>query len=304
MSGLFNVAKGLTKREILAFKAGGWASIPMDYVIENYGIPYAKKHFGEKAFYAHISKMPKRKRGGRRRRKLTAEPMLISQESLKRAGPELLRAAKRAKYSPTMVRSIPEKKCFYQEIPQNLQSVGVLRVDQLLTVPQGAESGQRIGQKIRAHYIDVRGWLRNESTSLGQTVRIVFVQDNKPQLGTLTTNLFQTESSDNDPVNFVGTGDLSQVTKKINTSRFRVISDRRFKLAPRVTSNDTKTYVNLNYKVNINRNIDYLTDLGLETDVNRITPNIYCLVFFELESSTTGANLLDKHIQFYQYFSG
>lgn len=238
------------------------------------------------------------------RRKLTAEPMLISQESLKRAGPELLRAFKRARYNKKMKGLGMEKKCKFQEISPSTQSVGTLRTEQLYEVTQGAEFGERIGHKITAHHIDVRGYLRNLSTSLGQTVRILFVQDKKPQLGNHTINIWQAEGSDNDPVNFSTGGDLAQVTKKVNTSRYRVISDKRFKLAPSVTSNDTKTYVNLNYRVNINRNIEYLTDAGLETSVNRIHPNLFCFVFFELESGSTGTNLMSRDIQLYQYFSG
>lgn len=295
--------KGLTKREILAFKAGGWASLPIDYVGEKYVIPYAKEKLSEKNFYAHISKMP-RKRSKRSRRKLTAEPMLISQESLKRAGPELLRAFKRARYNKKMKGYGMEKKCFFQEISPSTQDVGTLRTEQLFEVPQGAEYGERIGHKITAHHIDVRGYIRNLSTSLGQTVRILFVQDNKPQLGSHTVNIWQAEGSDNDPVNFVSTGDLAQTTKKVNPSRYRVISDKRFKLAPLVTTNDTKTYINLNYRVNINRNVDYLTDIGLETSVNRIHPNLFMFIFFELESGVPGTAILSRDIQLYQYFSG
>lgn len=293
--------KGLTKREILAFKAGGWASLPIDYAVENYVIPYAKKKFSEKAFYAHISKMPSNRKG---RRYLTSQPMVISQESLKRGGGELLRVAKRAKYAHKNMVGNTEKKCIFQEISPSLQSIGTLRTEQLYDTNQGAAFGERLGSKIRAHYIDVRGYLRNESTSLGGAVRILFLQDNKPQLGAHTTNLFQAEGSDNDPVNFAAGGDLAQVTKKINTSRYRVISDRRFKLAPRVSANETGTFVNLSYRVSINRNIEYLTDVGLESNVNRINPNLFCLVFYELESSSTGANLLSRDIQLYQYFSG
>lgn len=295
-----SLLKGLSKREILAFKAGGWASLPIDYVIENYGIPFAKKHFGKKAFYSHISQMPSS------RRRTMMQPMIVSQESRKRSGVPLYSLAKRAKYGRPGKKhpGDSELKCHYEEISISTQSVGTLRTQQLYQVTQGAEIGERIGSRIRAHYVDVRGYIRNLSTSLGQTCRILFVQDNKPQLGAHTTNLWQFEGTDNDPVDYATGGDLAQVGKKVNTSRYRVISDRKFKLAPLVTSNDSQTYVNLNYRVNINRHIEYLTDVGLETAVNRINPNIFCFVFFELESSTTGANLLQRDIQLYEYFSG
>lgn len=291
-----SLLKGLTKREALAFKAGGWASIPIDYVIENYGIPYAKKHFSPEAFYSHISELGNRK----------MQPMIISQDSRKRSGlPLYAMKRKKPKYNRRSQRiPVGEMKCHFEEISTSTQSVGALRTEQLYVITQGAEVGERIGSKIRAHHIDVRGYIRNLSTSLGQTCRILIVQDNKPQLGAYTTNLWQYEGSDNDPVDFSTGGDLAQVGKKVNTSRYRVISDRRFKLAPLVTSNDTSTYVNLKYRVTVNRNIEYLTDAGFETDINRITPNILAFVFFELESSTTGANLLQRDIQFYEYFTG
>lgn len=304
--------KNLTKREILAFKAGGWASLPMDYALENYVLPYAKKKISEKKFYSHISKMPRKykpySKNAKMRRFLTSEPMVISQEdptteSLKRSGIELLRAHKRAKYSKNSVMGIsPEIKCCFQEISTSTQNVGVMRVEQLYNVNQGAERGERIGQKIRAHYIDVRGFLYNQSTSLSTVTRILFVQDKKPQLGATTTNLFQAEGSDNIPVDYGTGGDLAQVTKKINLSRYRVLSDRRFKLNP--FGNHNSKVLNLNYRVQINRNIDYLSDATLKTDTEKISPNIFCLLFFEVESGTTGVNLLKRDIQLYQYFSG
>lgn len=48
-------ASTITKREAIAFKAGGWASIPLDYAIEKYAIPYIKENFNETAFYRKIN---------------------------------------------------------------------------------------------------------------------------------------------------------------------------------------------------------------------------------------------------------
>lgn len=66
MSSLFNNLVGnLSKREVLAFKVGGWSSLPIDYAIENYALPYAEKNFSEKGFYNKISQFGARKSSSR-----------------------------------------------------------------------------------------------------------------------------------------------------------------------------------------------------------------------------------------------
>ena len=169
-----SVLKGLTKREALAFKVGGWASLPIDFVIENYGIPFAKKHFGEKAFYAHIKKMGLRRRRGkyrRRKRKILGYPKrygLVSYRTgrygrrrlttpmeieggLKRKvtlpmESSLSRAVKKGKEMSVVVGRT-EKKTHFEKLvfagtdPFERVDVGTLFEMQLFNVGQGAAMG-------------------------------------------------------------------------------------------------------------------------------------------------------------------
>lgn len=297
--------KGLTKREALAFKAGGWASIPADYVIENYGIPYAKKHLGPKSFYKHINKMGR----SPRRRYLTAatvsqDPMEGVVISHKRAGTDLYRATKRAKYARKAAGAgSQETKTAFDDIAVSTQSVGVLRNITLFDINQGTSNGDRLGSKIYAKYIDVRGYIRNLNTSTTNNARLLIVQDNKPQLGNLTSNLFAPRSDSNDPSDYTTGGDLTQITDPINHNRFRVLSDKKLKMAPLVSSNEGKSQVLLDYRVKVDRYIEYLTDTELDL-ANKIKPIFYAMIFCELENGSVGSAVMSRHIQFYMHFCG
>ena len=224
----------ITSRDVAAFKAGTWASLPIDYALENYAIPYAKKNFNERAFYNKLNKMGR----APRRRYLTSA--LVSQDPMegielptKRSGSDLYRAAKRAKYArKSSAAGSGETKTAFDDIAKSTQDVGNLRVETLFDINQGTSNGDRLGSKIYAKYIDVRGFIRNLNTSTGNNARILIVQDNKPQIGPVGTNLFAPKSDANDPTDYTTGGDLTQIVDPINTNRFRVLSDRRYKLPP------------------------------------------------------------------------
>lgn len=297
--------KGITKREALAFKAGGWSSLPADYVIENYVVPAAKKHLGPRSFYKHIHRM------GRTPGRRYLTPVSVSQDPMegivvshKRSGTDLYRAAKRAKYARKAAGAGSlETKTAYDDIAVATQSVGVLRTETLFDINQGTSNGDRLGSKIYAKYIDIRGYIRNLNTSTTNNARLLIVQDNKPQLGSLAVNLFAPRTDSNDPSDYSTGGDLTQITDPVNSNRFRVLSDRRFKMAPLVSSNEGKSQVLLDYRVKVDRYIEYLTDAEL-TLANKIKPIYYAVLFCELENGSVGSAVMSRHIQFYMHFSG
>ncbi len=89
-------ASRFTAREIAAFKAGSWAAVPIDYALENKVIPYIEKHVTKKAIIQKYKAQKKRlmtipyrarsaisrARGRGYNRRLTGEPMVISQTTV------------------------------------------------------------------------------------------------------------------------------------------------------------------------------------------------------------------------------
>lgn len=317
----------------MAFKAGSWSSLPIDYVIEKYGIPYAKKKFGPKAFYAHLNKMGRRSRrkprrasrriygvGVRRSRGLARRRLMDSDEEMEVApgitykrssSSSLSRAVKKSKASKMSVLvGQTERKVHYEKLvlsgvaPSETVDTRTLYEMQLYNVGQGAYRGQRLAQKIKALKINIAGTIYSNNTSTAQSFRFLVVCDKKPALGDRKQNFFLPKSEENVPHNFVTTGDYSQIVEPLNISRYRVISDRKFKVAPRVTSNSSDANVLINYWVNVDRNIDYLAESDGATNQQKITPNFYLFVYSELENSAGGDAVAVANINTYQHFIG
>lgn len=303
---------GLTKREILAFKAGSWSSLPIDFVIENYGIPFAKKHFGEKAFYMRIKNKPKRYGGRRRtRRRLMDDPMIISQTESETPVRAVARSvgtqtplSKHRKIRPSgHYSTMEERKTHFLDATNLLLDVGTMESQQLYNLPQGVKLGDRIGARVRAHSIRINGSIRNRITSIPVCLRVLIVHDKRPQLGDVKQNFFQSKTTANEPHNYVTTGDYTQVIEPVNSNRYRVLSDRRFKLAPTTSANLGKENALINYHVKVNRFFKYLTESTL-SDTEKICPNMYILYFVENQTSTTGVGTCEVKLNVYETFTG
>ena len=244
--------------------------------------------------------------GGRRLTGDSQSPLLITQSQTGRSrSPSTPTARKKLRFSSpgkTMV-GISEKKTHYLNAENLSLDVGEFETHQLYNVAQGVLMGDRIGSSIRAHSIHINGTIRNLITSQSLVLRVLVLQDKRPQLGDRKQNFFKPKSQDNQPHNFLSTGDFSQVIEPVNTNRFRILSDRKFQLAPAVSGNQGKDNQLVSYRVKVNRNFTYLTESTLST-VEKIQPNLWMVMFCEQQGGTTGTNSAELKLNVYQDFTG
>lgn len=147
----------VTKRETLAFKAGGWASLPIDYAIEKYAVPYAKRHYGKKAFYRKISQFGVR--DIEKRSKKTVKTRASRKMGSKRSYNESL--SKRVAKVEAMARSNrPEMKSITWRTFGTITQ-GTRNVLDITALAQGTSNSARIGDRIKVWRIEVRGWANN-----------------------------------------------------------------------------------------------------------------------------------------------
>lgn len=265
--------------------------MPIDYVIENYGIPFAKKHFGPKAFYTHIERMP------RRLTKVTPKRLFTPSKHRPTSGTYIIK-----KPTKTLVGVVDRKVATSQLNASSLAAHNTQDI-QLYNLNQGVEMGQRVGRVCVASHIQVNGYARNLNNTNTLYLRCVCVIDKKPQVGPTNTNLFKAKSDDNVPIDFGVSTSMDTVRNPLNTDRFTIVSDRRFKLAPNLASNMGDNGVVFKYKMNINRKIEYLGETVL-TGVDKINPNIWFKYWIEKDDGTAGTSQADVAVDFYQYFSG
>lgn len=149
----------ITKREALAFKAGGWASLPIDYVFERYALPYARKNFSEKGFYNKISQF-----GSTSSRTLARDRIAFSGKFRRNKMP-----AKRSYYNnnnavnkrlrrvEAMARANrPEMKTITWSSVGTVVN-GTQNVLDITSIAQGTGVNERVGQHIKVWRIEIRG---------------------------------------------------------------------------------------------------------------------------------------------------
>lgn len=278
----------ITPRDITAFKAGSWASLPIDYVIENYGIPYAKKHFGKKAFYSKLSKMPSSRR-------LTLAPTSGSKYRM----PSSVRVQRR----PDVLVGMVDHKVATSQLNVTSLTAHNTQDTQLYNLNQGTQMGQRIARMVRASHVEVNAYARNLNNSNILYLRMVCLLDKKPQIGTTNTNLFRAKGDSNDPIDFgIGTS-MDTIRSPINTDRFQVLSDRFYRLPANVTANNGLQSKVIKYKFNVKRNLNYLAETTASA-VDKVNPNIHFKYWIEKEDGSAGTSLADISCDIYQYFTG
>jgi hypothetical protein len=282
---------GLTKREIAAFKAGSWSSIPVDWIVENYGIPFAKEKLGPEAFYSHINKM-----GSRR---------LTKYQPAKKYGAKKYRVANHV--ATTVMRSpvllgMVDRKVHASGISGTGIAAHSIQSTQLYNVAQGVNMGDRIGRQIRALTVHVNGYFRNLSNTKTCFLRVLCVQDKKPQLGGLNVNLFVPFSNANNPQDFGAAPNHDTVRLPINTDRYMVLSDRLHKLAPNTADNGGANGKVVKYTIKVNKNLNYLNDGSSASD--SINPNIHMLYWAETEDSSTLTPFFNGALDMFEHFTG
>lgn len=298
------VIASLTKREALAFKAGGWASIPVDYAVENYAIPAAKKlnEKTEKKFYSHISKFGKSKSG----RRLTKKAMPLKR-TYHIAGAEAESIAKRLRSDQkerlAMFNGIIDKKVATSQLNASSLSAHNTQDTQLFNLNQGTQMGQRVGRIVTASKVDVNCYARNLNNTNTLYLRVLVMCDKKPQVGTTNTKLFNAKGDSNDPIDFGLGATMDSIRNPINSNRFTVYSDRRFKLAPNLADNQGDNSSVFKYSIKLKRKIEYLAST-VPSSVDRVNPNIILKYWIEKDDGSAGTSLCDVAMDIYQHFIG
>lgn len=166
-------------------------------------------------------------------------------------------------------------------------NVGVLQNTSMFhAIVKGTDVGDRTGDKIFVKGIRLRGtfYNPNDGTTGGADVgriRLSVLENKRP--GSLQTdNTWISQSADNSPVNYVGTGVAAQMVLQYNPFKFKVYFDKVYPLKMKGTgSNEPKTVI-INEYIKINR---YFTFNNEVVGDDRVLPDITMLWMVEKDDS-------------------
>jgi len=279
-------------REVLAFKAGTWAGLPLNYLIEKYGIPYVKQRLGERAFYKKINSMPSRR--------LTAHKAAGTTSYLKHKKSSSVYAPK---YKKNYMIGVPELKTHTTQLNSGSLTTHNTQDALLYNMNQGVEAGQRIAKEIQARRINFNLFARNLGNANSIYLRVLVIADKKAQIGATNTNLFRSKGEAYEPIDFGVSSSMDTIRNPINLDRYTVYSDRKFKLAANIAGNNGDQNAIIKYSVNINRKIRYLADtVGVSSD--KVTPNIWVKYWIERDDGAAVASQGNVSMDIYQEFLG
>lgn len=133
-------------------------------------------------------------------------------------------------------------------------NVGTIYNSNLLhSIVKGTDLGDRLGDKIFVKGLNLRFSIHNPNSAAADVGRLrIFVMNNK-RPGTLqTTNTFATQSEAQTPMNFIGTGDFTQIIKKFNPLKFKIYMDTvvPLKIVSDQDVGPKDTYINKYVKIN------------------------------------------------------
>jgi len=113
---------------------------------------------------------------------------------------------------------------------------------------QGSSISTRIGSKVKAQYIDVRGHVHTADGNASQYVRVLLLSAALGDDG--LTDLVETNTGATGPAGL----DVSAIYARINTSKYRVLGERILKLGPSLNSYGTKFF---HFKKKLNMSLMY-----------------------------------------------
>lgn len=151
---------------------------------------------------------------------------------------------------------------------------------------QGDRTGNSIFLKGVRFYFDLKQTLTTANN--WPTVRFILCRDNQPH-DSITNNFFESiDPTQNLPGAFLGTGDLNQIYKRLNTQRFQVIWDYSIKLF-QVDAASMGMYQRNFYKyIPINKKLTYNDEVDAGNR-DYLVPNYRFFYFIEKRDSSTGA---------------
>lgn len=290
------VVSQVTARELAAFKVGAWSSLPVDYILTEYGLPFIKRKLIQLQQYIQ-----------RRGRRLMRTRSSSRKSRPKHGGGSLPLKKRKVGYypPPTALSYLFEKKIEYQARSYaELQPSTPVTYQLGSTLGQGVTRGDRIGSEICLIGYQVKMQINNIATiALDKYyLRCLVLQTDRPGQ-VVTTNLFRAEADTNTPVDFDTSGDSLQIIKPINRNIHRVLFDRKFEILPNTSNSLGKHHRLLEFYVDLkNQKCTFNTE---GTAATRILPNITFMYFLEVEDNVgtvTGPPLVSD--MRWLYFSG
>jgi len=118
----------------------------------------------------------------------------------------------------------------------------------LNNLAQGSTVLTRVGQKVHAKYLDVRGHVHTADGNAAQYVRVLLLSANVGDDG--LTDLTETNAGISGPAG----ADVSAIYARINTTKYRVLGERILKLGPSLNTYGTKFF---HFKKKLNMTLNY-----------------------------------------------
>lgn len=203
------------------------------------------------------------------------------------------RLATRSYVSRALSRSA-ETKCNNGKWNSTTAQPGTLYLERLCKlITQGDTMGQRTGKNIFFKFFNLSGYVVNPNTTSGNKAYLrMAILRNKTQITDYTGGLWKADSaSNNNPVDFQTTGNISQINKPFARTLRSVVWQKRFIIPINAGANaNNRSTMFINETVYINKRLTFTES------ANNVYPEYGLIWFFETE---TGAALFTTPMIFY-----
>jgi len=171
-------------------------------------------------------------------------------------------------------------------------------------IVQGLQLNQRLGQTVRMQGLHINFELRNNSTSYIQWVRCLLVERKQGGDWDPGEDMFRGTIS-SQGTDYGVTPNLSHIEAPINSKKFKVIKDRKWKLLPENVASMGRHLQLGSMYVPLRRSLTY-ENQGIPPGTNEeatidVTPNIFFLWFVQNETNS-GVLSVEIKFDFWEYF--
>lgn len=164
-----------------------------------------------------------------------------------------------------VIKTSETKKHSHERIEKTLSSLGGLEYQSLVSLGQGAGAHQRIGHKVRAVGIDVRGHVNNNTTAAG-ILRLLVIR-HKNASANPSSDLLETDVANQDPT----TGDVSAIWRRVNGDSYEILGQRYLTL-----DSAEKSFKTFQVWIPLKRTLNYETSSALVPTEDRISLVAFC----------------------------
>lgn len=149
----------------------------------------------------------------------------------------------------------------------------------LLTIIDGTDHGDRIGDRIKVLSMALQGHFHNPNTANNHALRLrVMLLQNKFPFQSVTDNFWFNDGSTLSPSDYSGTGSSRQLNRCVNTQKFHVHYDKTFNLPVKGTGDTNPKDLLFNAKVKLDKIFTFNNE-ALAHD--SVYPNIHWSFFIE-----------------------